>query len=161
FALDDKDLAGVQVVPFRVHAGDDVSCLNLNRPQTPRLLGVDPGALQSRGAFTFSAGGPWKALSDYRPDTHAIPAVGDASSIEWILHKKIGDTMDYVDEHGRPFKVRLVGALANSALQGSLIIDKAAFLQHFPGETGYRFFLIDAPASSARAVSGALTRALQ
>ena len=41
FALDEKSLQGVEVVPFRVHDGDDASCLNLNRAQTPRLLGVD------------------------------------------------------------------------------------------------------------------------
>jgi len=32
------NLEDVQVVPFRVHDGDDASCLNLNRAQKPRLL---------------------------------------------------------------------------------------------------------------------------
>jgi putative ABC transport system permease protein len=167
FALDEKSLQGAQVVPFRVHDGDDASCLNLNRPQTPRLLGVDPEELQSRGAFTFSsvldksqAATPWKMLENFKGGTNAIPAVADEASIEWALHKKLGDTIDYVDGHGRPFKVQLVGALANSVLQGNLIIDSAAFTSRFPGEAGCRLFLIDAP-SNAAAVSGALTRALQ
>jgi len=168
FALDEKSFHGMQVVPFRVHDGDDASCLNLNRPQTPRLLGVDPDALQSRRAFTFSQvldaayrGKPWKMLENAGADPDVIPAVGDEASIEWILHKKLGDTIDYTDGHGRLFKVRLVGALANSMLQGNLIIDNSAFTRHFPGETGYRLFLIDAPADTAAAVSAALTRALQ
>jgi putative ABC transport system permease protein len=168
FALDEKSLQGAQVVPFRVHDGDDASCLNLNRAQTPRLLGVDPDALQSRGAFTFSemldpsyAGKPWKLLENFSADADEIPAVGDEASIEWALHKKVGDTLDYTDGHGRLFKVRLVGALANSILQGNLIIDNTAFTRRFPDETGWRLFLIDVPAGAAARVSAVLTRALQ
>jgi ABC-type lipoprotein release transport system permease subunit len=168
FALDEKTLQGVQVVPFRVHDGDDASCLNLNRAQIPRLLGVDPEALESRGAFTFSqvldaarAGKPWKILQDDGADSGVIPAVGDEASIQWALHKKLGDTLDYVDGHGRPFKVRLVGALANSVLQGNLIIDNAAFLRRYPDETGWRMFLIDCPPASSARAAAALTRALQ
>ena len=41
------------------------------------------------------------------------------------MGKKVGDTIDYVDERGQPFKVRIVGAVANSILQGQLIIDEA------------------------------------
>jgi len=168
FALGEKSLQGAQVVPFRVHDGDDASCLNLNRAQTPRLLGVDPEALQSRGAFTFSkvpdpsqAGKPWKLLESFNADADEIPAVGDEASIEWALHKKVGDTIEYTDGRGRPFKVRLAGALANSILQGNLIIDNAAFTRRFPDETGWRLFLIDAPAGDAARVSAVLTRALR
>ena len=35
------------------------------------------------------------------------------------MGKKVGDTIDYVDEPGQPFKVRIVGAVANSILQGN------------------------------------------
>ncbi len=168
FALDEKSLRGAQVVPLRVHDGDDASCLNLNRAQTPRLLGVDPEALQSRGAFAFStlldaayAGKPWKLLENFSADADEVPAVGDEATIEWGLHKKVGDTLDYTDGHGRPFKARLVGALANSVLQGNLIIDSAAFTRRFPDETGWRMFLIDAPPSDAAHVSAVLTQALR
>src|SRR4029077_9070524 len=54
YGLDPVELKGVSVVSFRVRDGDDASCLNLNRAQTPRLLGVNPEALQKRGAFTFT-----------------------------------------------------------------------------------------------------------
>lgn len=165
FALDGKVMQGVQVVPLRVRAGDDASCLNLNRPQTPRLMGVNPAELASRHAFTFAsvfdpsyAQKPWELLENQSDE---IPAVADQSSIEWSLHKKLGDTVDYVDGHGRPFKIKLVGALENSVLQGSLIINNAAFVRKFPDEAGYRFFLIDAPSKEAGEVSAALTKGLQ
>jgi ABC-type antimicrobial peptide transport system permease subunit len=59
------------------------------------------------------------------------------------------------------FKVKLVGAVANSILQGSLLIDEAEFVKRFPNESGYRMFLIDAPSNSVRQVSASLSRALQ
>jgi len=154
FGLDEKSLKDVSVVSLRVHDGDDASCLNLNRAQTPRLLGVNPEELKDR----FSVSGPWTLLEKGGEE---IPAMGDDATITWALHKKIGDTVDYTDEHGRPFKVRLVGAVANSILQGSLIVDEKAFVKHFPGEAGDRMFLVDAPTNEAAAVSAALTRGLR
>src|SRR5206468_14946 len=48
FGLGEKELAGVEFVPFRVREGDEASCLNLNRAQKPRLLGVRPELLGGR-----------------------------------------------------------------------------------------------------------------
>jgi ABC-type antimicrobial peptide transport system permease subunit len=165
FGLDSAQFAGVKVTPFRVRAGDEASCLNLNRAQRPRLLGVKPQALAGR--FTFAgvasglkSSGGWGLLQTTgRVDE--VPAIGDANSIEWAMGKKLGDTLDYTDEQGRPFKVRLVGALANSILQGGLVIDEAAFVKRFPGESGTRLFLVDAPSNMVSQVSAALSRALQ
>jgi ABC-type lipoprotein release transport system permease subunit len=165
FGLDEKSLRGVSVMPLRVRDGDDASCLNLNRAQTPRLLGVKPEQLQSRNAFTFTAladpsdaAQPWLMLEK---SGNEIPAIADQATITWALHKKIGDTVTYTDEHGQPVRVRLAGAVANSILQGSLLISETAFTRHFPGETGYRMFLIDAPPKEEAAVAAALSRALR
>ena len=167
FGLNSKELDGVDVLALRVHDGDEASCLNLNRAQTPRLLGVNPQALQSRGAFSFaklaagcSAEKPWLNLQG-KPGEDAVPAVGDLNSILWALGKKVGDRLSLTDGKGRPFQVRLVGGLANSILQGSLIISEEEFLKHYPGESGYRTFLIDAPTNRLGAVSAALSRAVQ
>jgi hypothetical protein len=170
FGLNQADLRKVDFVPFRVREGDEASCLNLNRAQRPRLLGVRPEALTGR--FTFSAvakglvlGKGWQLLgagrSSGRDSIDEIPAIGDANSIQWALGKKIGDTLDYTDEQGRAFKLRLVGAVANSILQGSLIIDEKEFINRFPGESGYRMFLIDAPPASMTPISATLPRAMQ
>jgi len=167
FGLDPKSLESVRIVQLRVRDGDDASCLNLNRAQTPRLLGVRPELLQEGGAFTFanvakgfSRNHPWQLLAAKLPDG-AIPAIGDEASILWALGKKLGDTLTYTDERGRPFKVRLVGALANSILQGSLVISEEEFVARFPSEEGYRMFLIDAPSNTVANVSDTLSRALR
>jgi ABC-type antimicrobial peptide transport system permease subunit len=184
YGLGAEQLAGVNVVPLRVHEGDVASCLNLNRAQRPRLLGVKPELLASRFTFANVAKGldrrqGWDLLRPgssrrQEPPTEnsalrtphsalpdAVPAIGDANAIEWALGKQLGDTIDYTDEQGRPFKVRLVGAVANSILQGSLLIDEDEFTRRFPGQSGYRMFLIDAPSNSVAQVSATLSRALQ
>jgi hypothetical protein len=169
FGLHQAGLDQVEIVQMRVRDGDDASCLNLNRALTPRLLGVKPELLDARHAFTFSAladkglaARPWTALQRRDPPFgDEIPAIGDEASIAWALGKKIGDTLDYTDEHGKPFKVRIVGAVANSILQGSLLIDEGEFVKRFPGESGYRMFLVDAPFKDAAGVAGLLMKALQ
>ncbi|MSU32490.1 MAG: ABC transporter permease [Pedosphaera sp.] len=172
--LNPKKLQGVAVIPFRVRDGDEASCLNLNRAQRPRLLGVDPALLDERGAFTFKeliAGAnpllPWKSLTRGElyllqgPQLAAdeVAAIGDANSIQWALGKKVGDTIDSVDEQGRPFRLRLVGAVANSILQGQLLIAESEFVRRFPRETGYRTFLVDATHDTRQAAEE-LTRGL-
>jgi ABC-type antimicrobial peptide transport system permease subunit len=195
YGLGAEQLAGVNVIPLRVREGDVASCLNLNRAQKPRLLGVKPELLAGRFTFASVAKGldrqqGWEllhsrssrreeALTDRSPIANRqskisqslltsaatgkdeIPAIGDANSIQWAMGKEVGDIIDYTDEQGRPFKLRLVGAVANSILQGSLLIDEAEFTRRFPGESGYRMFLIDAPSNSVAQVSATLSRALQ
>ena len=156
--LDGKVLEGVSFVPFRVREGDDASCLNLNRAQQPKLLGVNPALLSERNAFSFAKGRQWKELQSSPTEADAI---GDGASIQWALGKKIGDAIAYQDERGNSFDVRLVGGLANSILQGSLIIDEAGFTQRFPSVSGYRMFLIDCPSNRVQEVSAELTRALE
>ncbi len=171
--LNEKILKDVKFVPFRVRDGDDASCLNLNRAQQPRLLGVKPQRMRSE-RFTFTSllegaenkAGEWPLDKRELPDRAAIPAnrvpaIGDAASIQWALHKKIGDTLPYRDERGEEFEAWLVGGLANSILQGSLIIDEAEFTRRFPGVSGYRMFLIDCPSNALPQVSAELSRALQ
>lgn len=191
--LDEKALDGVSVVPFRVRDGDDASCLNLNRAQKPRLLGVKMELLRQRKAFTFakeweggSIGWRWLDFRELnkgiaqasderarlfatggdlpRPGTgEVIPAIADQNSILWAMGKKVGDIIEYPepDERGRPVRLRLVGAVANSILQGNLIIAEDEFTARFPSEAGYRYFLVDAPTNRVADVSATLTRALR
>lgn len=156
----------VQFVPFRVLDGEDASCLNLNRAQRPRVLGVNPEQLHDRKAFTFAKtlksipARDWNLLEhDIGPGV--LPAIGDAASIQYALGKKLGDDLLYTDEFGREFKIRLVGAVANSILQGNLVISEKHFLAHFPSQSGYRFFLLDAPAAVLGELRPALAKAFQ
>lgn len=170
YGLDAGAMSGISVVSLRLRDGDEASCLNLNRAQTPRLLGVDPEALRRRKAFSFTRQkpgsdlqNPWSLLEGKEPDG-AIPAVGDTNTVVWSLGKALGDTVDYVDDRGGHFRLRIVGVLANSILQGGLILSEENFLRLFPAQSGYQVFLVDAPMGTAaqrRAIGPALGRALE
>jgi len=170
--VDSGVLEGVDVVQLRVHEGDDASCFNLNRAQTPRLLGVQPSQLLNRGSFTFAAAVPgpggesgadvgagWDLLNQNNA-ADIVPAVGDYATIKWAMGKSLGDDVEYSDEKGRKFKVRLVGMIENSILQGSLIIAEDRFVERFPSEDGCRVFLLDAPQGKVDAVGDYLSARL-
>jgi ABC-type lipoprotein release transport system permease subunit len=163
--LTDPELEGLQAVQFRVHEGDDASCLNLNRAQRPRLLGVQASELTRRGAFKFTAVGKvaprdlgWGFLDGGLRG--AIPAIGDYPTVFWGLGKNVDDEIEYVDEMGQPFRVRIVGMLDSSILQGSLVIAEDEFIRRFPSVDGYRVLLVDAPSDKMDAVSQKLSSGL-
>jgi hypothetical protein len=163
--LDPAELHGARFVPLRLYPGAEASCLNLNRPQAPRLLGVDPRRLHGRFSFTSAPpaqerGDPWDSLDRADPDG-TVPAVGDVNTVVWSLGKSLGDTIPYVDERGEPFTVRIVGILANGLLQGSLLISERRFVERFPSRAGHQVFLVELPREQEGEVMGALTRALE
>ncbi|MBM4030524.1 MAG: ABC transporter permease [Planctomycetes bacterium] len=152
YGLDPEVMKDVKVVPLRVHDGDDASCLNLNRAQQPRILGVNPQLLQSRRGFTFvktenDPGGliGWDLLKSPAWFKDWVPAVGDEATVTWGLGKAVGDDVEFTDGHGRTRTLRIVGVIANSILQGSLLIAEEQFIRLFPADEGYRAFLVDAP----------------
>jgi putative ABC transport system permease protein len=166
FGLSDQDLQGVGIVPMRVRKGDDASCLNLSQAQLPTLLGVDPTALAQRGAFRFAGvldadpKSPWNLLAkDYGPGV--VPAIGDAASVTWALHKALGDDLSYQDERGQDFAIRIVGTVAGSILQGSLLVSDQHLRSRYPSLSGHSMFLIDGPPARSAAVAGILSRALE
>ena len=150
FGLDEKLMAGVKIVPFRVREGDDASCLNLNRAQKPVLVGVSFANLKDR--FSYAGGS--------MPES-GMTALADQATAMWGLGKGVGDAVDYQDSTGQPFKITLSGLLAGSVLQGKMVTSESAFLKAYPDAAGYRFFLIDAPADKAVEVSAHLTRQLE
>jgi hypothetical protein len=161
-------LDGVEFVPVKVRDGDDASCFNLYRAQTPPLLGVAPEAFIRRKAFMREgeSAHPWDLLRA-EPGSDVVPALaGDSNTALWGLEKKAdprtGDIIMYRDERGNAFKVKLVGTLPMrlSVFQGSLLISAEAFAERFPSEDGYRIFLIAAPWDRAAAVRESLAARL-
>lgn len=159
WALSEDVMREVSVVAMRARGEGDASCLNLNRIAAPRLLGVEPAALADRHAFRFanamgsgsSGASPWTLLEQELADG-AVPAVGDAATVQWGLGKSVGDTVEYADERGQRFLVRIVGVVEPSILQGVLLISRGQFVRRYPSEGGDRVLLIDAPAARATEV---------
>jgi ABC-type antimicrobial peptide transport system permease subunit len=167
FGMDREDLEGVGVVQARLRAGDEASCLNLNRAQTPNLLGIDPQQMIDRGAFSFAAvwkedpeADPWSLLEAEVAPGEPVPAIVDYATMMWALGKKPGDTLSYVDEAGKIFQVRLVAGLSNSILQGFVIVSEKHFVAKYPSTGGYQVFLIDAPLDHREQVAEVLEEGL-
>jgi ABC-type lipoprotein release transport system permease subunit len=160
------EFAQVKFVPFRVRPGDDASCLNLYAPQEPRILGA-PHSFLAAARFSFQDSlastpeqkrYPWLLLESPSPEG-AIPAIGDANTIQYILHLSLGRELTVRGSNGTPVRLRLVAALRDSILQGELVISEANFLHAFPDGEGYRFFLLDVPpARSASLVQPLMER---
>jgi len=166
YRLTDKELLkGVVIHPLRVREGDDASCLNLNLSLSPPLLGVDPGKMSILGAFADAD--TWGLLDRPLPDGSIPALVGDSATAMWKLKLKVGKDdgalLDYADEQGRPFKVKLVGALPPrlSVLQGRLLISNRNFTSVYPSEGGFKAFLVDAPADAEDKVRQYLSQRLE
>jgi hypothetical protein len=137
------------VVPVRVREGDEAGCLNMNAPQSPRLLGLDARAMARARAFEpEDAGGVWTPLERMLPDG-AVPALAaDQAMLQYSLKAKAGmadgAVLTYRGADGTPWRVRIVGALPvrSGILQGALLVDERFFARMFP-EEGYRLWLCD------------------
>jgi ABC-type antimicrobial peptide transport system permease subunit len=81
--------------------------------------------------------------------------------IQWGLNKSVGDTLQYQDERGRKFNIKLVAGLANSILQGRVLISEQAFLNRFPSINGSRVLLVDAPPEEAGKIGRELAFSLE
>jgi len=158
-------LSKTEIVSFRVHGGDDTSCLNLYQPRQPRLLGV-PERLIERAGFVFAAteaqtdadkANPWLLLN---ADAGAIPVFGEQNSVGYVLHKSLGDDLTVKAGDGTEQKLRIAGLLQDSVFQNSLLLSEKHFLRLYPDQEGYSFFLIRPPAGAEGEVKKLLETAL-
>ena len=156
-----RELDHTEVLSFRMTAGDDSSCLNMQQPLQPRVLAASNELMASDG-FTFTTRlpaylNPWILLEseDFKVDT-PIPAFADATSAEWVLHVGMGDEVRLTDTSGRPVRLKIVGLLADSIFAGELLISEMQYRNHFGGSPGCRFFLIKTPPGQEATVANVL-----
>ena len=125
-------LKSESVVPFRIGAGDDVDCFNLNASNRPRLLGVNVDQLEDR----FKTDADWSKLKG------GAKAFVDETTMMWVLKKKVGDELIYEDEWGNEFPIVIAGVIKDSIFQGSLVVDEEMLVEKFPSMGGYELFLV-------------------
>jgi len=165
---DNAKLAGAEIIGFRVREGEDASCLNLYKPTQPRVLGAPPSlaeasdfAWASHAELPPEAGqanpSPWNLLdSDLGVDNFqqpVVPMILDRNTALYSLKLiKVGDRLVMRDGRNQKLTLQVVAMLANSVLQGDVIISEAHFRRRFPEEAGERFFLVrggaEAPTAS-------------
>ena len=159
---DTPALAELAFSAFRLRPGDDASCLNLYQPASPRILGA-PDSFLSQARFRFQAtlsgsderGNPWQLLHQELPGG-VIPVIADANSMQYVLHKQLGEELVLNPQGEAPLRLRLVGALRDSLFQSELIMSEKHFLRAFPRIEGFRFFLMDTPPGTGEEVTATL-----
>ncbi len=168
YGLEAADLKEVDILPFRQREGEEASCLNLNKAQSPSILGVNVADAVRLAKFKFAGvaaaapkvGNPWELLQAdaWGPE---IPVIADKNSALWALKVSLGDVIEIQDARGRPARLRLVAWLSDSILQGHLVLSESHFLRLFPDTPGYRVFLVNAPDARLEETQKTLTRQLQ
>ncbi len=156
---DVETLAHAEIVSLRLQPGQDASCNNLYQATQPQVLGVPPrfGQVTAETPFEWASSvdpptdaattwSPWDALEQPATGTadDPVPLVLDQNTALWSLQMRggVGEVRTFEWREGEPIHFRVVGLLANSMLQGSLIIGERNFERHFPQVSGYRVFLI-------------------
>jgi putative ABC transport system permease protein len=170
--IEAPEFARMRFTRLRVRQGQDASCLNLYRPTNPTIVAPESGFIESR-RFSFAASlaetgaerqNPWLLLRRTFEDG-SVPVIADATSLQYVLHAGIGDTFSMDVGADQPLVLRFVAALRDSVLQGELIMGEEAFVRLFPGQQGYRMFLISDPGiatvEEARALAGVVENELQ
>src|ERR1041385_4945350 len=119
----DATLKDVSFVSLRVRPGDDTSCLNLYQPRNPRIV-APPESFIHDNRFTFQSSlattaeehaNPWLLL-DRQFDNGVVPVIGDANSLTYVLHVKVGDVL-VIDHSTGPLRLLIAGALSDSVFQ--------------------------------------------
>lgn len=148
---------------FRLRPGDDISCLNLYQPRNPQILGL-PEAYYRAKPLRIAASlaqsaetreNPWLLLDSQLEQGH-VPAIVDQNSLQYILHKRLGDSVEIERAGAAPLKLRIVATTAPGLFQSSILISEKDFTRLFPTIPGWRVFLIDAPVSAIAPLEEAL-----
>jgi ABC-type lipoprotein release transport system permease subunit len=173
---DQKGMQGVVVQPWRLRPGQDASCNNLYQASQPTVLGVPesfsrtlvesslPGFQWAASIQTEPNQTPWDALNRTASGSaeQPIPVVIDQNTAMWSLQmtRGIGERRAFQYRDGEPIHFEVVGLLANSMLQGKLLIGESNFEQLFPEVSGYRYFLFACDRREAAGVAKILENRL-
>lgn len=144
-AADEQLLGSMWVAPFRLKPGEDASCLNLYQTRLPTILGLPSDVIEKfsdEHRFRFAdthAAEPWKLLHEDLPEGH-VPVLGDMNTLQYSLHKGIGQTVDVPNSDAT---LEIAGMFDASIFQGVLVMSEENFHKVFPDREGFQYFLIE------------------
>ncbi|MDB4637591.1 ABC transporter permease [bacterium] len=154
-------LEKTNIFAFRRQPGEDASCLNPYQTTLPTVLGATK-KMRERGGFTFSGVSddhPWTLLDqELPPDEDGLavyPVFGDLNTLQYSLHKGIGDRIPVPNAENPKAWLQIVGAFTGSIFQGVLLASEEDFLNLFPEREGYEWFLIGGPSENVQELTRA------
>lgn len=116
---------------FLRHSEDEASCLNLNKVETPTVLGVDIDSMAVFGLVpeaSASAGGPVVYV--------------DSESLIWSMMMEVGDTIMYRNANGVDVPVVIAGTYPTGVFHGNAIMANDGFRRLWPDESGVEVMLV-------------------
>ena len=114
------------------HNEDEASCLNLNKVETPSVLGMSLKEMKGFGIDTTAMN-----------SETAIPVAIDEEALLWSMKKSIGDTLIYHTTEGQAVKAVIAASYPTGILHGNAIISSDDYRRLWPDETGSRIILSD------------------
>ena len=127
--LDDLP-AGTRFLQLPKHTEDEASCLNLNKVETPSVLGM---SLEDMKAFGISV--------DSEEREGVVPIFIDEEALLWSMMKQVGDTLTYHTSDGREVKAVIAASYPTGIFHGNAIMPMDCFRQLWPDEMGSRIIL--------------------
>jgi len=160
----------VEFLQMPLHGGSDASCLNLNRVDNPAILGVDFAKLAKHKSFTFTSlakginsANPWllpAGAAKQKLSANSVEAVADSNVIIWILGKKVGDSLEAIQENGDRYNLNFIGGIAPSVFQGYVLIPIKKFRKLYPSSQGSSVILVKCSKNKVTKIQKALNRGL-
>jgi len=146
-------LSRVSFIPVRLAGEGEAGCLNLTRPDQPRVVAAPAGALRDSDLPVAARQGradvSLVAEIDQAPADGPPPSAGEASALTWILKKAPGDLLA-INPDGA--QVRVVAALHDGPFPSEILVGEKAFLRLFPATEGWRVVLVRASPADVGAV---------
>jgi hypothetical protein len=150
---------------LRRWAGQDASCLNLTRPDSPTILGVSSDMIRAN-RFKFARvavemENPWTLLEHPKHESEDdIPVIADDETARYILKLGLEESITIRDPGGRPRRLRLVATLAGSMFQSELLMSEANFRRIFPMSSGFGVVLVETDGAHADEIARRLGQEL-
>ncbi|MBQ16447.1 MAG: hypothetical protein CMJ65_04930 [Planctomycetaceae bacterium] len=145
-------LEHMEIHSFRLKPGEESSCLNLYQTRQPTILGATRRTI-ARGGFRFVGAdveNPWTLLEqdpemvemDSGKTIPVYPVIGDMNTLQYSLHKSVGQTISIPNDEAPRLQLKIVGMLDASVFQGVLVMSAVRFQQAFPDNSGFSYFLV-------------------
>lgn len=129
----------VRFLQMPKHTEDEASCLNLNKVETPSVLGMDLKAMGDFGIDTTKMKGAQAAAE--LANTLVKVAV-DQEALMWGMMRNVGDTLTYHASDGRAVQAVIVATYPTGVFHGNAIMSMDSYRQLWPDEMGTRVMLV-------------------
>lgn len=123
---------------FLRHTADEASCLNLNKVETPTVLGVDLKAMESFGLKAEDN----KSTDGSTKELGISSFYVDSEALIWSMMKSVGDTIIYKNGKGIDVPVVIAGSYPTGIFHGNAIMSQQDFRRLWPEESGVEVLLL-------------------